>query len=128
MVRYTEQQILDLILKDYDQHKISLLAPVIRGRKGHYRELFEQIRKSGFLKVRVDGEIRDITFGMKLDRYKMHDIEIVIDRIEVNDKQKQRVLESREPNQVEFQCLLAWSIHLREVRQREALQRLFRLG
>lgn len=94
MVRYTEQQILDLILKDYNQHKISLLAPVIKGRKGHYRELFEQIRKSGFLKVRVDGEIRDITFGMKLDRYKVHDIEIVIDRIEVNDKQKQRVLES----------------------------------
>ncbi len=94
MVRYTEQQILDLILKDYNQHKISLLAPVIKGRKGHYRELFEQIRKSGFLKVRVDAEIRDITFGMKLDRYKVHDIEIVIDRIEVNDKQKQRVLES----------------------------------
>ncbi|MCB0819166.1 MAG: excinuclease ABC subunit UvrA, partial [Bacteroidetes bacterium] len=94
MVRYSEQQILDLILKDYDKARISLLAPVIKGRKGHYRELFEQIRKSGFLKVRVDGEIRDITFGMKLDRYKVHDIEVVVDRIEVASNQKQRVLDS----------------------------------
>ena len=93
MVRYSEQQILELILNDYEGMRISMLAPLIKGRKGHYRELFEQIRKSGFLKVRVDGEIRDITFGMKLDRYKVHDIEIVIDRIEVNEKQKQRVLE-----------------------------------
>ncbi|MEX1188902.1 MAG: excinuclease ABC subunit UvrA [Bacteroidia bacterium] len=94
MVRYSEQQILELILNDYDTKRINMLAPIIKGRKGHYRELFEQIRKTGFLKVRVDGEIRDITFGMKLDRYKVHDIEIVIDRIEVNEKQKQRVLES----------------------------------
>lgn len=94
MVRYSEQQILDLILNDYDSKRISLLAPVIKGRKGHYRDLFEQIRKTGFLKVRVDGEIRDITFGMKLDRYKVHDIEIVIDRVEVSASQRQRVLES----------------------------------
>jgi excinuclease ABC subunit A len=94
MVRYSEQQILDLILNDYNEKRISLLAPVVKGRKGHYRELFEQIRKIGFLKVRVDGKVLDITFGMKLDRYKVHDIEIVIDRIEVSESQKSRVAES----------------------------------
>ncbi len=94
MVRYTEQQILDLILKVSDGKRIALLAPVVKGRKGHYRELFEQIRKQGFLKVRVDGKIADISFGMKVDRYKIHDIEIVIDRIEVSESQKQRITES----------------------------------
>jgi excinuclease ABC subunit A len=94
MVRYSEQQILELILNDYNGKRISLLAPVVKGRKGHYRELFEQIRKIGFLKVRVDGKVLDITFGMKLDRYKVHDIEIVIDRIEVGESQSQRVSES----------------------------------
>jgi excinuclease ABC subunit A len=94
MIRYTEQQILDLILTSYDDKRISLLAPVVKGRKGHYRELFEQIRKQGFIKVRVDGKILDISFGMRLDRYKIHDIEIVIDRIEVKDTLKQRISES----------------------------------
>jgi excinuclease ABC subunit A len=94
MVRYTESQIQDLILREFDQKRVALLAPVVKGRKGHYRELFEQIRKQGFLKVRVDGEIQDITFGMKLDRYKIHDIEIVVDRIEVSEPQKQRIAES----------------------------------
>jgi excinuclease ABC subunit A len=94
MVRYTEQQILELILDTAKGEKIALLAPVVKGRKGHYRELFEQIRKQGFLKVRVDGKIQDMTFGMKLDRYKVHDIEIVIDRIEVTETHRQRIAES----------------------------------
>jgi excinuclease ABC subunit A len=94
MIRYSEQQILALILNDYSDKRISLLSPVVKGRKGHYRELFEQIRKMGFLKVRVDGKILDMTFGMKLDRYKVHDIEIVVDRIEVNESSAQRITES----------------------------------
>ncbi|WP_062058446.1 excinuclease ABC subunit UvrA [Aquimarina longa] len=81
MVSYSDEQIKDLILKDFEGKKINILAPVVRSRKGHYRELFEQIAKQGFVKVRTDGEIKDITKGMKLDRYKTHDIEIVIDRI-----------------------------------------------
>jgi len=94
MVRYTEQQILKLILDNNSGKRISLLAPVVKARKGHYRELFEQIRKQGFSKVRVDGKILDITFGMKVDRYKIHDIEIVIDRIEVDPSHAQRIGES----------------------------------
>jgi excinuclease ABC subunit A len=84
MVSYSDEQIQDLILKDFEDKKVSILAPVIRSRKGHYRELFQQIAKQGFLKVRVDGEVRDIVSGMKLDRYKNHDIEIVIDRLKIN--------------------------------------------
>ena len=94
MVRYSEQQILKLILESFSNKKIGILAPIIKGRKGHYRELFEQIRKMGFLKVRVDGKMVDISFGMRLDRYKIHDIEIVIDRIEVSEDQHQRITES----------------------------------
>jgi excinuclease ABC subunit A len=94
MIRYSEQQILSLILNDYSNKRISLLSPVVKGRKGHYRELFEQIRKMGFLKVRIDGKVLDMTFGMKLDRYKVHDIEIVVDRIEVNESSAQRITES----------------------------------
>jgi excinuclease ABC subunit A len=91
MVRYSDEQIINLILEKYDSKKLIMLGPVIKGRKGHYRELFEQIRKSGFTKVRVDGEVKDITYGMKLDRYKIHDIEIVIDRIEVSAENKTRI-------------------------------------
>src|SRR5690606_1063263 len=80
----SDEQIKSLITESYTDKKIVILAPVVRTRKGHYRELFEQIAKQGFLKVRVDGEILDITKGMKLDRYKNHDIEIVIDRIQVS--------------------------------------------
>ncbi len=94
MIRYSEQQILALILNDFNDKRISLLSPIVKGRKGHYRELFEQIRKMGFLKVRVDGKVLDMTFGMKLDRYKVHDIEIVVDRIEVNESSAQRITES----------------------------------
>ena len=88
MVHYTDEKIQELILKDYNNKKVSILAPVVRSRKGHYRELFEQIAKQGFLKVRIDGEIRDIIKGMKIDRYKTHDIEIVIDRMVVSEQSK----------------------------------------
>ncbi|GGE39355.1 excinuclease ABC subunit UvrA [Psychroflexus planctonicus] len=94
MVSYSDEQILDKIKEVYQDKKINVLAPVIRSRKGHYRELFEQIAKQGFVKVRVDGEVRDIEKGMKLDRYKIHDIEVVVDRLKVNDKIDQRLATS----------------------------------
>ncbi|WP_405397642.1 excinuclease ABC subunit UvrA [Maribacter sp. Asnod2-G09] len=83
MVSYGDEQIKNLIIESYNGKKINILAPVIKSRKGHYRELFEQIAKQGFVKVRVDGEVKDIVKGMKVDRYKVHDIEIVIDRLKV---------------------------------------------
>ena len=85
MVSYSDEQIKQLIIKDFDGKKVNILAPVVRSRKGHYRELFEQIAKQGFLKVRVDGEIMDIVKGMRIDRYKTHDIEIVIDRLKITE-------------------------------------------
>ena len=85
MVSYDDEQIKDLITKDFTGKRINILAPVIRARKGHYAELFQQIAKQGFLKVRINGDIKDITTGMKLDRYKTHDIEIVIDRMVIED-------------------------------------------
>lgn len=85
MVSYSDTQIKELIINDFKYKKINVLAPVIKSRKGHYRELFEQIAKQGFVKVRVDGEIVDIVKGLKLDRYKVHDIEIVIDRLKISD-------------------------------------------
>lgn len=85
MVSYNDEHIIQLILADFKEKKVSVLAPVVRSRKGHYRELFEQIAKQGFLKVRVDGVIMDIVKGMKVDRYKNHDIEIVIDRLLISD-------------------------------------------
>ncbi len=91
MVKYSDDQIVDLILDNYNGKKVIVLAPKIKGRKGHYRELFEQITKMGFTKVRVDGELKDITKGMKLDRYKIHDVDIVIDRLEIGKKDKQRI-------------------------------------
>ncbi|WP_417291384.1 excinuclease ABC subunit UvrA [Corallibacter sp.] len=84
MVSYSDEQIKKLITKSYNGKRINILAPIIRSRKGHYRELFEQIAKQGFVKVRTDGEIRDLVKGMKLDRYKTHDIEIVIDRLKID--------------------------------------------
>ncbi len=81
MVKYTEDQILDLIMESFGDKKIYVLAPVVRGRKGHYRELFEQIRKNGYIYVRIDGEIEEVIQGMRVDRYKNHDIEVVMDRL-----------------------------------------------
>ena len=94
MVKYTEEQILDLILNDYKGRRIYILAPLVKSRKGHYRELFETIRKKGFLNVRVDGEIKETVQGMKVDRYKNHDIEVVIDKLRVADKDDVRLKNS----------------------------------
>lgn len=94
MVKYTEAQILDLILNEYAGKKIYILAPVVKGRKGHYKELFEQIRKRGYLYVRVDGDIREVAPAMKVDRYKMHFIEVVIDRLAVDATDEKRLKQS----------------------------------
>ncbi|TAH25891.1 MAG: excinuclease ABC subunit UvrA [Cytophagales bacterium] len=94
MIRQSEDQIIDHILSNYLSEKLYLLAPVVKGRKGHYKELFVQIRKMGFTKVRVDGELTEIVPAMQLDRYKIHDIEIVIDRIEVNTEDRYRIAQS----------------------------------
>jgi len=94
MVRYSEKQITQLILDDYKDKKVMILAPIVKGRKGHYRDLFEQVRKQGFLRIRVDGEVKEISFGMQLDRYKVHDIEIVIDRIQVKSGDEKRIVQS----------------------------------
>ncbi len=91
MVRYSEHQILDLILDTYQGKNIIILAPKVKGRKGHYRDLFEQVRKLGFLKIRVDGALREITYGMQVDRYKQHDIEVVIDKITIHNDNKTRL-------------------------------------
>ncbi len=94
MVRQSEDQILDTLLQHFKSKKLVLLAPVVKGRKGHYRELFQQIRKSGYTKVRVDGEVLDITAKMQVDRYKIHDIEIVMDRIQVDANDRARIGQS----------------------------------
>jgi excinuclease ABC subunit A len=94
MISYTGEQIKELLIEKYQEKNISILAPLVRSRKGHYRELFTQIAKQGFLKVRVDGEIQNISAGMRLDRYKTHDIEVVIDRLKVDIKDAKRIEES----------------------------------
>ncbi len=94
MIKFSEEEIVENIFSKYAKQKISLLAPLIRGRKGHYRELFEDIRKKGFLKVRVDGEIMDLTPKLQVDRYKIHDIEVVIDRLQVTPDMKVRLSQS----------------------------------
>ncbi|WP_457610429.1 excinuclease ABC subunit UvrA [Lutibacter sp.] len=94
MVSYSNEQIKELILNAYKEKKIVILAPIVKSRKGHYRELFEQIAKQGFVRVRIDGEIKEIEKGMRLDRYKTHDIEIVIDRLLVNKSSKKRLEET----------------------------------
>lgn len=94
MVKYTEEQVLHLILERYEGKRTYILAPVVRNRKGHYKELFEQLRKKGYLNVRVDGEMREIIHGMKLDRYKMHNVEVVIDKLIVSGSDERRLKES----------------------------------
>ncbi|MGB0404128.1 MAG: excinuclease ABC subunit UvrA [Salibacteraceae bacterium] len=94
MVQYSDQEILNLIFKEYTDKKLLILAPLVRGRKGHYRELFQSIRKKGYLRVRVDGEIMEIESRMQLDRYKTHDIEVVIDRLKVDEASRPRIHES----------------------------------
>ena len=94
MVKYTEEKVLDMILHDYEGKKIFILAPVVRSRKGHYRELFEAMRKKGYLNIRVDGEMLEIVRGMKVDRYKNHNIEVVIDKLAVSSKDEERLKKS----------------------------------
>ena len=94
MVKYTEEQVVEMIHSNYTGRKILILAPVVRSRKGHYRELFESMRRKGYLNARIDGEVREITKGMKLDRYKNHDLEIVIDKLAVVDKDDDRLRKS----------------------------------
>jgi excinuclease ABC subunit A len=94
MVKYSDDEIVDLIIEKYTGKRVIVLAPKIKGRKGHYRELFEQITKLGFTKVRVDGELQEIKKGMRLDRYKIHDIDIVIDRLKVSKEDRQRLYDS----------------------------------
>ena len=91
MVKFSEEEIVANIFEKFENKKISVLAPLVRGRKGHYRELFEDIRKKGYLKVRVDGEVMDLTPRMQVDRYKIHDIEVVVDRLAVTDDMKVQV-------------------------------------
>ena len=94
MVKYTDEQILKLILEQFEGEKIMLLAPLVRGRKGHYRELFDNVRKQGYTKVRVDGELLDLEPGLQVDRFKVHDIEVVIDRIQVSEERRERLVTS----------------------------------
>ena len=94
MVKYTEEKVLDMILHNYDGHKIFILAPLVRSRKGHYRELFESMRRKGYLNIRVDGEMKEIVRGMKVDRYKNHNIEVVIDKLQVSEKDSSRLQKS----------------------------------
>lgn len=94
MVKYTEEQILQLIQSDYQEEAVLILAPLVNARKGHYKELFEQTRKKGYLNVRVDGELKEITHGMKLDRYKNHTIEVVIDKLVITENNEKRIKDS----------------------------------
>lgn len=94
MVKYTEEQVVEMILRDYAGMRIYILAPLVRNRKGHYRELFEQMRRKGFLQVRVDDEVVELTSGMKLDRYKNHNIEVVVDKLAVKSSDEERLRNS----------------------------------
>ena len=94
MVKFTEEQIVERIVSDYDGQRIYVLAPLVRNRKGHYKELFESIRRKGYINVRVDGEMREVKPGMKLDRYRNHDIEVVIEKLVVNEKYRHRLADS----------------------------------
>ena len=94
MVKYTEEQIIHLIINEYNNKRVLILAPLVRSRKGHYKELFEQVRKKGYLYVRIDGEVKEVTHGMRVDRYKNHDIEVVVDKLVVNEKDIQRLKQS----------------------------------
>ncbi|MFI3258510.1 MAG: excinuclease ABC subunit UvrA [Rikenellaceae bacterium] len=94
MVRYTDEQILEMILESYAGRKVALLSPIVRGRKGHYRELFETLRKRGYIYARIDGEMVEFTAGMRLDRYKAHDVELVVDRVVMREEDSERILKS----------------------------------
>jgi excinuclease ABC subunit A len=117
MVKYTEEQIINLILNQYEGRKIYLLAPVVRNRKGHYKELFEQLRKKGFLTVRIDGELHEIIPGLKLDRYKNHSVEVVVDKLLVQSKDTKRIKESVRTTMRQSEGLLmALDLETRDIR------------
>ncbi len=94
MVHYSDEQILDLILRDFAGRRIALLAPIVKGRKGHYRELFESLVKKGYLHARIDGQMCEFSTGMKLDRYKIHTIDLVVDRLRVSEESHDRLMTS----------------------------------
>src|SRR5690606_14427986 len=94
MVKWSVEEIVENIFDRFQERRISLLAPLVRGRKGHYRELFEDLRKKGYLRVRVDGEVQELVPKMQVDRYKIHDIELVVDRLQVTDDLKARLSQS----------------------------------
>jgi excinuclease ABC subunit A len=96
MVSYSDEEIISIILKEFNGEKMLILAPIVRARKGHYRDLFERIASQGFIRVRINGEMKEITRGMKLDRFKTHDIEIIVDRLVINNENKSRLKESIE--------------------------------
>ena len=96
MIKYSTPQIVNLIIEKYPNKKLTILSPIVKGRKGHYKDLFNQILKQGFLKARIDGEITSLSSGMVLDRYKTHDIEVVIDQIKVKKEDSKRISNSVE--------------------------------
>ena len=117
MVKYTEEQIIDLILKDYDGQKVYLLAPMVKNRKGHYKELFESIRRKGYLYARVDGQLVEIEPEMKLDRYKNHSIEVVVDRLQVKSDDRQRLTQSVANAMKQGEGLIMiYNLHREEIR------------
>lgn len=93
-MKYTDEKIIELIQQNFAKQKIYILAPVVKGRKGHYKDLFENMRKKGFIYARIDGEIREISLGMSVDRYKIHDIEIVVDKMRVEQVDLKRLKNS----------------------------------
>ncbi len=94
MIKYTSGQIVDLLLNLYSGKRVAILAPLVKNRKGHYKELLDSLRRKGYLRVRVDGEMRELTMGMKLDRYRNHSIELVIDRIKVVGQERDRIADT----------------------------------
>ena len=117
MVKYTNQQIIDLIVKNFSSKKIAILAPMVKGRKGHYRELFQKIQRLGYLNVRIDGKMEEVYPGMQLDRYKIHDIEVVIDKLKVEDKYLNRLKKSVETAmQISKSSLLVWEIESDDIK------------
>ena len=117
MVKYTNAQIIKLIIEQFEHKKIAILAPMVKGRKGHYRELFEKIRRLGYLGVRIDGEMEEVYPGMQLDRYKVHDVEVVIDKLKVNEKYIPRLQKSVETAlNIGKSSLLVWEMETNEVR------------
>ncbi|RFC55520.1 excinuclease ABC subunit UvrA [Brumimicrobium aurantiacum] len=117
MVKYSDDQIVSLIIQDFENEKVVFLAPLVKGRKGHYRELFERMLKKGFTKMRVDGQIVDITPGMKVDRYKVHDIELVVDRVKVDKKDKKRLKKAVETSmEIGEKSMMLQKYNAKEVR------------